>query len=160
METSNFNNGLRVTSGMENNWRSTAKWAMFFAVLGFIATGLYLLMAMVIMPLFRTFSTMGTVPEPIGSLIGSFGWLFMLLYLGMVAVMFFLAYFHLKFSSGINRAVNFTDQNAFDSAWRNMRNFFRLNGIMTIVIIVLYIVFFIALASMAGNVVNEMNDFN
>lgn len=156
----NINDGLRTTPNMEYNWRITAKWAMFFAVLGFIATGLYLLGALVIIPAFQSMAAMGVMPEPVSSVVGSLGWLFILLYLGFVAIMFFLAYFHLKFSNGITRAVNFTDQAAFENAWRNMRNFFRLNGIFTIVGIVLYIIIIIVAATMAGSAVEQLNEFN
>ena len=156
----NINDGLRTTPKMEYNWRITAKWAMFFAVLGFIATGLYLLGALVIIPAFQSMAAMGVMPEPVSSVVGSLGWLFILLYLGFVAIMFFLAYFHLKFSNGITRAVNFTDQAAFENAWRNMRNFFRLNGIFTIVGIVLYIIIIIVAATMAGSAVEQLNEFN
>lgn len=151
MDIFNNDNGLRTTAGMESNWRITSKWAMFFAVLGFIFAGLYLLGAIAIIPMFRMMASMGVMPQPIADMIGSFSWLFVLLYLLGIAVMFFLAYFHLKFSNSINRAINFTDQNAFEVAWRNLRNYFRLNGILIIAGIVLYIVMIIVVVSVASS---------
>ncbi len=156
MDTFNDNNGLRVTPGMENNWRITSKWAMFFAVLGFIGAGIYLLGAVAIIPVFKMMASMGTMPEPVAMMFGSFSWLFVLVYLLGVASMFFLAFFHLKFSNGINRAINFTDQNAFELAWRNLRNHFRLNGILIISVFVLYIVLIVVVLSMAGSVMQGM----
>lgn len=160
METSNFNDTLRITAGMEHNWRITAKWAMFFAVLGFIVAGLYTLGAVAFIPLIRTLSAMGTIPEPLATLFGSFSWLFVLLYLGVVAIMFFLAFFHMKFANLITRALNFTDQASFNNAWRNMRNYFRLNGIVTIVSLALYFIGIIVVASVAGSVINEVGELN
>jgi len=148
---SNFNNGdLRVTPGMETNWRITSKWAMFFAVLGFIVTGLYLLSALAIIPALRMMAAMGTLPEPVNSLIGSFSWVIVLLYLGALACVFLLALYHLRFSNSINRALNFTDQNAFANAWLNLRNHFRLYGIMTITFIALYLIMLVAVLIFVG----------
>jgi hypothetical protein len=138
MDSFNNNGGLRVTPGMETNWRITSKWAMFFAVLGFIGAGIYLLLAFAIMP------------APIANMIGSFAWIFVLFYLLALACVFFLSLFHLKFSNGITRAMNFTDQQAFTAAWRNFRNHFRLYGIMVIVFIALYIIMIIAVLTMVG----------
>ncbi|MCC6281004.1 MAG: hypothetical protein IT262_10410 [Saprospiraceae bacterium] len=158
MDTFNSNNDLHPTAAMENYWRTTSKWAMFFAVLGFIGAGLYLLGAMAIIPMLRMMSSMGAIPEPVASMIGSFSWLFVLLYLLGVASMFFLAFFHLKFSNGISRALNFTDQNAFELAWRNLRNHFRLNGILIIVGIVLYIVMILVVVSLASSTLDQINN--
>lgn len=157
MDSFNNNNGLRVTPGMEESWRITSKWAMFFAVLGFIGAGLYLLGAVAIVPMIRMMSSMGVMPEPVSSLLGTFSWLFVLMYIIAVAAVFFLALFHIKFSNGITRAINFRDQNAFELAWRNLRNHFRLNGILMIFGIVMYIVFIIVAVSIAGSGLNQFN---
>ncbi len=150
MDSFNNNGGLRVTPGMETNWRITSKWAMFFAVLGFIGAGIYLLLAFAILPMLNMFSSMGVMPAPIANMIGSFAWIFVLFYLLALACVFFLSLFHLKFSNGITRAMNFTDQQAFTAAWRNFRNHFRLYGIMVIVFIALYIIMIIAVLTMVG----------
>jgi predicted PurR-regulated permease PerM len=96
------------------------------------------------------FSSMGVMPAPIANMIGSFAWIFVLFYLLALACVFFLSLFHLKFSNGITRAMNFTDQQAFTAAWRNFRNHFRLYGIMVIVFIALYIIMIIAVLTMVG----------
>ncbi len=157
MDSFNNTSDLRVTSGMETNWRITSKWAMFFAVLGFIFAGFYLLGAIAIIPMIRMMASMGVMPEPMASLIGSFSWVFVLIYLIALGSLFFLSYFLLKFSNGINRAINFTDQNAFVGAWRNLRNHYRLNGSMVIVFIVLYIVMVIAVFSIVGSAGGNLN---
>ncbi len=157
MDTFTNNDNLRVTSGMENNWRITSKWAMFFAVLGFIGAGLYLLGAVAIVPVFRMMVATGALPEPISMLLGSMSWLFVLIYLLAVASMFFLSFFHLKFSNGINRAINFTDQNSFENAWRNLRNHFRLYGIIIIISFVLYIVLIAVAVSIGTSAVDQLN---
>lgn len=151
-------NDLHPTPSMENYWRIISKWAMFFAVLGFIGAGLYLLGAMAIIPMLRMMSSMGAIPEPVASMLGSLSWLFVLIYLLGVASMFFLAFFHLKFSNGITRALNFADQAAFEMAWRNLRNHFRLNGILIIAGIVLYLVMIVVVVSVAGSALNQMGN--
>ncbi|MBL7784009.1 MAG: hypothetical protein JNM22_22425 [Saprospiraceae bacterium] len=159
MESNINNSDLRVTPGMETNWRITSKWAMFFAVMGFIMAGLYLLSAMAIIPALRMMAAMGTIPEPVNSLIGSFSWVFVLLYLGALACVFFLALYHLRFSNSINRALNFTDQNAFSTAWRNLRNHFRLYGILTITFIALYLIMLVAVLVFVSKMAESGNNF-
>ena len=159
MESNINNSDLRVTPGMETNWRITSKWAMFFAVMGFIMAGLYLLSAMAIIPALRMMAAMGTIPEPVNSLIGSFSWVFVLLYLGALACVFFLALYHLRFSNSINRALNFTDQNAFSTAWRNLRNHFRLYGILTITFIALYLIMLVAVLVFVSKMADTGNNY-
>ena len=151
MDSFNNTSDLRVTSGMETNWRITSKWAMFFAVLGFIFAGFFLLGAIAIIPMVRMMASMGVMPEPMASMMASFSWVIVLLYLVGLAIVFFLSYFMMKFSNSINRAINFTDQNAFAASWRNLRNYYRLYGSMIIVYIVLYIVAIIAVFSIMGS---------
>lgn len=158
MDNFTSNDNLRVTSTMENNWRITSKWAMFFAVLGFIGAGLYLLGAVAIVPVFRMMIAMGTLPEPVSTLLGSMSWLFVLIYLLAVASMFFLSLFHLKFSNGINRAINFTDQNSFENAWRNLRNHFRLYGLIIIISFVLYIVLIAVAVTIGTSTMEQLNN--
>ena len=158
MDSFNDNNGLRVTSGMETNWRITSKWAMFFAVLGFIGAGIYLLGAIAIVPMIRMMASMGVIPEPVGSMVNSLSWVLVLFYLLMLASVFFLAFFHMKFSNGINRALNFTDQDAFVAAWRNFRNHYRLYGIMIIALFALYIIMIIVMLTVIGTAGGGLNN--
>lgn len=129
-------NGLGVTNEMKRNWMATSKWAMFFAILGFIYIGLSLLMIGSMSTVIQMMAAMTDNPvlEAMGPLM-SYMTIFSVL---MMAVMFFIHFYHLRFATMIQRAINFTDQIAFDKAWLNLRNHFRIYGIVVCVLIVVY----------------------
>ena len=142
--------GLQVTRNMKTNWLSTSKWVMFLAILGFIATGLMLLAASVLMPMMSMILNMSGQSALAGQLEAA-GAMFIVFMLLMVTVMFFIHFFHLRFATGIQRSMQYGSQEAFESAWRNLRNFFRINGIIFILILVMYAITLIFVGSMAAS---------
>jgi predicted PurR-regulated permease PerM len=66
-------------------------------------------------------------------------------------VWFFINLYHLKFASQIQRAIKFSDQKAFENAWENLRNHFRIYGILTCVLILLYLVLVVAVVKTAAS---------
>jgi hypothetical protein len=148
--TENTNEGgLQVTRDMKINWLSTSKWAMFLAVLGFIYAGITIIMAFAMGPMMTTMMTLGGQTE-MAMLIESFGSLIIGLTVLAAAVTFFINLYQLRFSTNIQRSMQFDDQNAFEAAWRNLRLHFRLYGILLIAVIVLYVIAIIAVGSMAA----------
>ncbi|MBX2889816.1 MAG: hypothetical protein KF734_02700 [Saprospiraceae bacterium] len=143
--------GLQVTRNMRLNWLTTSKWAIFFSVLGFIYVALMFIVSFALMPMLQTIMSMSG-QDAMARLIDSAGVWIMLLFLLAVAVIFLISLFHLRFASNIQRAMQYDSQQAFESAWRNLRNYFRINGIFTIVSIVLYIIGTIA----AGSILSGM----
>lgn len=141
--------GLHVTNEMKRNWITISKWALFLAILGFIYIGLSLLMIGSMSTVLQMMAAMTDNPvlEAMGPLM-SYLTVFTLL---MLAVMFFIHYYHLRFSTNIQRAVNFTDQTAFEKAWLNLRNHFRLYGIVVCAIIVLYVILLVVVGSLMAN---------
>lgn len=141
--------GLKPTGEMKRNWIITSKWAMFFAILGFIYIGFALL----------TIGAMGTMLQTMGTLMGenpatglfvAIAPYMTIMTLFSVALLFFINYFHLQFALKIKQALNVNDQGAFVAAWKNLRNHFRIFGIMVCVMIGLYLIVFIAGLSMLG----------
>lgn len=141
--------GLQVTRNMKANWLTTSKWAMFMAILGFIYVGLAIIAVAFMMPLMRMALAMSGQSE-LASLVESAGTLFVIVVLLVLAAMFFVHLFHFRFSTGIQRAMQYDNQDAFESAWRNFRNYFRLNGIITITVMVLYVIILIVVIGTAA----------
>lgn len=141
--------GLQVTRDMKINWLSTSKWAMFLAILGFIYTALAFLAMLFMMPMMKMAMTMSGQVE-LAQLIESAGAVFVVVMMLALAVMFFIHLFHLRFATNIQRAMQYESQDAFESAWRNFRNYFRLNGIITIAMIALYVIALIFIGSLAA----------
>jgi Family of unknown function (DUF5362) len=144
------NSGLVVTNNMKRNWITTSKWAMFFAILGFIWIGFSLLSMGSAASTLQMMQMMGG-DNPIFEIYGMLMPFLTVITLVVVAVMFFIHFFHLRFATQIQRAVNFTDQAAFVNAWKNLRNHFRLYGILVCVALVFYAIMFIVMFTvMAG----------
>lgn len=144
------NAGLQPTRNMKVNWLSTSKWAMFLAIIGFIYIGLALLAVFFMMPMLRMALAMSGQSELAG-IMESAGTVFVLFMLLVLAVMFFIHFFHLRFSNSIQRALQFDDQNAFEAAWRNLRLHFRLYGIFLIAYIAIYLIFIVFMLTMASS---------
>lgn len=142
--------GLKVTGYMKQSWMTTSKWAMFFAILGFVNIGFSVLML----------GSMGGILQmmmAMGGDNGAFQMMSMILpYISGItlllsAVMFFIHFYHLRFSNLIQRSVNFTDQDAFEKGWMNLRNHFRLYGIVVCVMIGFYIIMIGVVGSMVAS---------
>jgi hypothetical protein len=143
--------GLGVTNEMKRSWMSTSKWALFFAIIGFIYIGLSALMLGSMGAIFQSMSMLMGDSNPAFAMFGP-----MMSYITIIAglmlvVMFFINFYHLRFANQIQRAVNVSDQNAFEKAWMNLRNHFRLYGIATCVVLALYLIMFIVIGTMAAN---------
>ncbi|MCB0522971.1 MAG: hypothetical protein H6576_17225 [Lewinellaceae bacterium] len=147
--SSDLDGGLKVTGEMKRNWFTTSKWAMFFAILGFIQIGLSVLML----------GSFGSTLQMMSALSGENT---MMAFFSMIApyvtaltiitsaVFFFIHFYHYRFASFIQRSINFTDQTAFEKAWMNLRNNVRLFGIMICVMLGFYLLGFLAFVFMGG----------
>ena len=131
--------GLKINRNMRLNWLSTSKWAMFFAILGFILAGISLLTIGAMMPMMQSIMAMSGNFEA-ASLMQSIAPYAMGVMIVLTLAFCFVHYFHLRFAQNIQRAMQFDDQATFESSWRNLRYNFRLTGIIVIAYIVIYIV--------------------
>jgi hypothetical protein len=144
------NSGLQVTRDMKTNWLTTSKWAMFFAILGFIVAGFSLLTLGSVMSSLDTMMTLLGQPETAMRLESMATFITVISVLGTAAA-FFVSFFHFRFASGIQQAMRSDDQTSFETAWRNLRYHFRLNGILIITYLALYLIAIIFVASMAAS---------
>jgi hypothetical protein len=146
---SNKTEGVRVTGEMKRNWIITSKWAMFFAIFGFIYIGLSVLAFGTMGSAIQTLMTLSDNPflDAFGPLMSYFT-AFMVI---MLAVWFFINFYHLRFANYMQRAVNFTDQDAFEKSWLNLRNHFRLFGIVVVAVLVLYALMLVVALSLGAS---------
>ncbi|MBK6997460.1 MAG: hypothetical protein IPH31_22080 [Lewinellaceae bacterium] len=143
-------NGLSVTGEMKRSWMSISKWAMFFAIIGFIYIGLSLLMIGSMGTMLQMIMAMGG-DNPVFSVIAPMMSYITIISVLMMAVMFFINFYHFRFASQIQRAVNFTDQTSFEKSWLNLRNHFRLYGITVCALIVFYVILIVVIGSMMAS---------
>ena len=109
---------LVVNSDMAIDLRKAMSWAKFLSIMMFIGTGMMFLLSIV---------WFDNDMEPgAGGILGG-------VYLAVTVIYFFLSYFMYMFSVKIKRAIADGDKAAFGSGIRNMKYYFQLGGILTIV---------------------------
>lgn len=146
--------GLRVTNEMKRNWLSTSKWARFFAILGFVIVGLYLLLLGSLGAIFETLSALSGNPM-LGMMVGPMMTYIMVFIAIMLLVQAAYHYYHLRFANDMKNSLEFTDQTAFEQSWKNLRNHFRIFGILIIVVLVFYVIAIGVVAYMAASMPSE-----
>ena len=133
-----LNSDLQIDSIAHTHLSDTAKWANFLSIVGFIISGIIAVVA-----LFA-----GTI---LGSLSNSFGGsiigagFIMVVYLILAAVYFFMSLFLYRFASKMKVALYTNDQDSLNNSFLNLKNLYRLIGIITIIYLS-----FIALALLLG----------
>lgn len=119
--------GLSITPEIRQYWRETANWALFFAVLMFLAYG-FVALAMLL-------------AGAAGGGVGIVGAVFVISIYTLV--LFMPAWYYYKFSSQSKQAMNTDDSALLDEAFANLSRFYRFVGILTIVILSLYALIFL-----------------
>jgi predicted PurR-regulated permease PerM len=138
---------VRVTQTMKKNWKQIASWATFFSVIGFIGVFLQLIYLFIMTSLVtRYIQQLSEQPTQMGNQYLFYNKMFLMgLILSLIVIMvtlFFIHLYHLKFANLIQKAIRGNDQVIFERAWRNLRNHFRLYGVVLILYIVLLVFVF------------------
>jgi hypothetical protein len=119
----------------------TARWAKFLAVLGFVFLGFYILGGIAL-----AFSI--TMTPEVGAWakgLGATG--ILLLYSIVVFIIVYPLYALYRYTILVKRAINSNDRMTLNEALRFHRNYYRYNGIITIVMIGLYALVFLLVIS-------------
>jgi Ca2+/Na+ antiporter len=120
--------------------REAGKWANFLAIIGFIICGIILIIAFFAGSMFTIMSKMmpngNNIPAGVGGFVTVFYILFDVLY-------FFFAYYLYQFADKIKKGIVFTDNAHVTAAFNKLKSFFKLWGIVTIVVLCLYALIFI-----------------
>ena len=129
-ETSNPS--FTISPGAKAYLTETARWGKFLAIVGFILTGL-----LVILGLFMgtIFDSMGQ-QNPLGGWIGLFYAAFGLLY-------FFPSLYLFKYATKLKNAFATRNNEALTSAFENEKSMFKFMGILMIIMLGLYALIFI-----------------
>jgi sterol desaturase/sphingolipid hydroxylase (fatty acid hydroxylase superfamily) len=137
---------IKVSASMKENWMSTSKWAYFLAILGLIGVGIGLVICLAIAMIPGLMNGMAAM-----AFTGSVGIIALMFFVGILGASLAIHWFHLRFASKIQRAIQFDDQDAFQQAWLNFRNHVMTMGITIIATVALYFVFIGYVASQVGN---------
>jgi uncharacterized membrane protein YhaH (DUF805 family) len=116
---------------------TTRKWAMFIAILGFIALGLMVIIGIIAALFLSVFNT-ETIADA-----ASWGFIPAAIILVFCVIYFFPILYLYRFSKHAGVAVRDTDKNQMQKAIRYLRKYFVYMGILLIIVLVIYFVAFI-----------------
>ncbi|WP_341901205.1 DUF5362 family protein [Fluviicola taffensis] len=122
---------LKITNSIKQNLLTTAKWARFLAIVGFIFTGFLGIASLIILV---TAMTTGFGPLILMGFV----------YLVLTVVMLFPGLYLIRFAGATEKGLNSNKQSEFDYGIENLKSLFKFMGIYTIVLIGVYILFFLA----------------
>ncbi len=128
---------LEITDEVTTQLDGAGKWGKFLAILGFVFLGLLVMAGVVMSFVFAIIPKNNFTPMPFPS------FLFGLIYLVMGIIYFFPVLFLFRFSTGINNALLFKNQDQLVNAFKNLKALYRFIGIFMIVGLVLYLLAFI-----------------
>ncbi|MCO6498493.1 MAG: hypothetical protein J5I50_12620 [Chitinophagaceae bacterium] len=135
-----ISNDLEISPSIEGYLAETAKWGKFLAIVGFVLTGIFIILAFT----FTAFlsSTMRDVygADLVGPL-GSGG--MMINFFIMAAVIFFPSMFLLRFANRMKEAINDVNQGALENSFENLKSLFKFYGIITLIVLGIYALAFV-----------------
>jgi hypothetical protein len=118
----------------------TAKWAKFFAILGFIFCGLIVCAAFFAGSIMSALSGMnryGTETTGAATAIG--GAFLAILYIAIALLYFFPCLFLFRFATKMKAALRTNDQEQLATSFKNLKSCFRFMGILTIIVLSIYV---------------------
>jgi hypothetical protein len=116
-----------------NYLNTTRKWAMFFAIIGFIFLGLLLVAGLVagtFLSVFKSPEMGGGIPQVL---------IFALVFI-MALVYFFPILFLFRFSKHTANAVQSLSKEELNKAFRNLKSYFVYIGVLLIIVLVIYFI--------------------
>lgn len=122
---------LQIDGISQSYLAEAAKWGKFLSILGFISSAILVIIALFAGVLL---GTLNSAYGGGGAILGA-GFI-TVIYLIVAAVNFFIALFLFRFSSKMKIALYSTDQDTLNSSFLNLKNLFKLVGILTIIYIV------------------------
>lgn len=126
---------FRITSEIRRYWKETARWGMFFSIIGLLYIGIALL------TFFLSISLLGIHESTLSTF-------FILVALAIIVPLWWLMF---RFSRYTQKAVLHDDPAAAHVGFTNLRRLFQLLGILLIILLVFYgIVILISLIAVLG----------
>jgi hypothetical protein len=127
-----------LTAEAQSYLLSAGKWATFLGILGFVFCGLFLLVAVSIGTIFTKMGELMPANPGFRMMAGMGGGI-TIFYLLIDLLYFFFALYIYQFATKIKAGINFNDSAHITAGLGKLKSFFKLWGIVTIVIIAFYI---------------------
>lgn len=129
--------GLQVDYDSGNMFTEATKWAKFLAIIGFIFIGIFALtLALAGAAMVQGFSTY--MPELAG-----FGGLIIGIFILILLICTYLTILLFRFTALVKQGIETQNQVTFNSGLKNLKNYFLIYGVFTLILLVLNVVGFI-----------------
>lgn len=124
-----LDNDLRIDEISARSLSETAKWAKLLSVVGFVLTGLIVLVAIFAGSILATLSR--TTDNPEITLIST--GVLSVTYLIIGAVYFFMSLYLFRFATNMKTALSTVSQENLNASFHNLKNVYKIMGIITII---------------------------
>lgn len=132
-----MNTSLQLTEMAMSHLNQTRKWANFLAIIGFISCGFLVLLA------FFLGSIMSFLPNYDNVTSASFGavgsGIFTFIYLILAGICFLIYLYLYRFAKKLKIAINSNDNAQLEESFKNLKLYYRINGIIIIVVFGIYV---------------------
>ena len=141
-----------VTPATRQEWLYTGTWAFYFAIFGFVLSGLYAI-ALGFSLVFIAKSSavaalyLGIMPSSVKLGIV----LLLLLYVASIFVLFIGSRHQLRFAQNLKRALKHNNQLVLEESWKRMRKAWKTYGIYTVVMLSVYFIVLTCIGYMIQN---------
>jgi hypothetical protein len=132
---------LVLTKEAQVYLREAGKWAKFLSIIGFIGCGLILVAALFIGSIFSMMSHLS--PAYSQAPMSAAGGFVSIIYILVDILYFFFPYYLYRFSDKIKKGIVFQDVGYITRASESLKSFFKLWGIVTVIVISIYIIAFL-----------------
>ncbi|WP_114938986.1 DUF5362 family protein [Mucilaginibacter endophyticus] len=143
-------NELILTPEAQSYLLTSGKWATFLGILGFIFCGLFLLLALSMGTIMSKVASMQPY-NPATAMMAGMGGGITVVYVLLDLLYFFFALYLYQFATKVKAAINFSDSIHLTAGLKKLKSFFKLWGIVTIVIIALYVLGIICVIAFAAS---------
>ncbi|MEJ7558408.1 MAG: hypothetical protein WKF66_08885 [Pedobacter sp.] len=127
---------LTITEDVRSFIYETSKWTKFLSIVGFVFTGLMILLSLSVGAIMSSMNTMvGAQNNPYAAMGTGFLTVFLLI---TAAIYFYPSFILFKFSTAAKQAVLYGDQESLSVAMGKMKSFFKFWGILLIVLLGFY----------------------
>ena len=124
-----------------NYLNEAARWARFLSIVGFISSGLMIIVGVFFGSALSTMMS-GMSSDSAFAMMG--GGFLSFMYVFFALIIFFPSLYLFNFSSKMRRAFQNNDQLVLSDALKNLKSFFKFYGIFTVIILSIYVLALIA----------------
>ena len=137
-----MNSKLKLTSIGISYLNHARKWTYFLSIIGFILTGLIVLMALFFSSFMAMFSGMDS-SYGVSEFTSMGTGMVTVFYLFFALLYFFLSLYLYRFSKRVKGAINEEDSSQLEDGLKNLKSYWKLTVILTVVALGVYVLFFL-----------------